>query len=462
MLRSTGSVGPKIGYRCKVPLLSSIIKARHPLLQTVCRRTYAGHRFSLNSPERKEARALKGMPKYKQWALFFGTNEFQRMMTKYYVGMFAVVLVALYFYMRDKYDEEKHLNRIRKKFREDKSSLSEYEFLKLKATSGIKLKPREEKKLQLYLDMRKDLTNKDLLESKVVYNPSIEELEKWFNEKNAKFAKVAGVQEDAPVQKNTLQDMLEKELNKDGYNNQTNPDIQQPVDTTELFDEIAEQYDDLVKWEERGILMGSKRKQLMKRAYGHVLEVACGTGRNIPYFELLGNIDSITYMDSSPKMVESCKKKFRERYPQYKKTAFAVGKAEDLDTLTPYRYDTIVEAFGLCAYEDPVKALKNMTKILKPGGRLVLLEHGRAKYDILNTHLDFRAEKRMKTWGCRWNLNIGELVEDAGLDITYEKRCHFGTTWLLVCKRPEDPLRLEEKPFIKKLLGSKVPTLERK
>lgn len=384
------------------------------------------------------------------------------MMTKYYVGLFAVMLIALYYYMDDKYNEEKHLNYIKKKYRDEKSSLSEYEYLKLKATSGIKLKPREDKKLKLYQDMRKDLTKKGTLQSKVMYDPSVEELEQWFNEKAAKSVKVAGVEENEPKQ-NALQAALANEPDlPENYTNLTNPDIQPAVDTTELFDEIAEQYDDLVKWEERGILMGSKRKKLMKRAEGHVLEVACGTGRNIPYFDPLGRVDSITYMDSSPKMVENCLKKFRERYPQYKKAAFAVGKAEDLDTLTPFQYDTVIEAFGLCAYEDPVKALENMAKCLKPGGRLVLLEHGRAHYDMLNTHLDFRAEKRMKTWGCRWNLDIGELVEDAGLDITYEKRYHFGSTWLLVCKRPEDPLRLEEKPFLKKLFSTSVPTVERK
>ncbi|WPK24547.1 hypothetical protein PUMCH_001825 [Australozyma saopauloensis] len=430
-------------------------------------RTYAD-RFDINKAENLEARRLKSLPKTQQWAQYFQTTEFKKMMTKYYVGMFAVLLIALYYYMNDKYKEEKHLKKIRRKYHEDRSSLSEYEFLKLKLTSGIKLKPREEKKFELYTKMRRELLKNGTLETLELYDPTPEDLEEWYSKQEVKKVVIAGVSEDssdglsgkAAVKTSTIE-MLMEETPEGPLTNLTNPKIQPALDTTDLFDDIAAEYDDSLKWEERGILMGMRRKWLMNKAEGHVLEVACGTGRNIPYFNPLGKIDSITYMDSAPRMVEICQKKFREKYPNYRKAAFAVGKAENMDTLNPHQYDTVIEAFGLCAYEDPVKALRNMTRVLKPGGRLILLEHGRTHYDFLNNHLDFRSEKRMKTWGCRWNLDIGEIVEDAGLDITYEKHAHFGSTWMLICKRPEDPMRLDEKPFLKKLLGSKMNTVDR-
>jgi len=50
-------------------------------------------------------------------------------------------------------------------------------------------------------------------------------------------------------------------------------------------------------------------------------------------------------------------------------------------------------------------------------------------------------------------LDIGELIDEAGLDITIEKRAHLSTTWMLVVKRPEDPINQEEKPFLDKLFG---------
>lgn len=191
----------------------------------------------------------------------------------------------------------------------------------------------------------------------------------------------------------------------------------------------------------------------MSQAKGDVLEVSCGTGRNIPYL-YLQQIKSLTFIDSARNMVEVTKEKFKKAFPEFKKVAFAVGKAEDLSNIAQdVKYDTIVEAFGLCCHEDPVKALQNMAKLLKPGGRIVLLEHGRSNWGFINNHLDFRSEKRMETWKCRWNLDIGELIDEAGLDITKEKRAHFSTTWMVVVKKPEDPINPDEKPFLDKLFG---------
>ncbi|GME79004.1 unnamed protein product [Ambrosiozyma monospora] len=134
-------------------------------------------------------------------------------------------------------------------------------------------------------------------------------------------------------------------------------------------------------------------------------------------------------------------------------TKFVVGKAEDLLDLSKegqMKYDTVIETFGLCSHEDPVKALQNMMKLLKTGGRVVLLEHGRGTYDFINDKLDKRSHTHSEKWGCRWNLDIGELVDQSGLEITEETRYHFGTTWCIVAKRPQDVIEVEELGFFDK------------
>lgn len=463
MLRRSLGLGSKYCHGLSRLLLPKALiepQLYPPSLWVVLRRAYSGRRFKFNAEEQKEARHVESLPKYKQWAHYFGTQKFKKMMTKYYIAAFFVMLVAFYYYMNEKYYEEKHMKCIYSKYAKEPSSLSEYEFLKLKATSGNNLKPGEQKKFLLYQRMRKDAKKQGLIDGKELYDPSPQDLEEWYSKQEAKKIKVA-VPGQEPEKTNLKNAMIEAPAEE--LNNYTNPAIQPAVDTTEIYDLLAEEYDDKVKWEERGILMGRKRRWLMKQAEGNVLEVACGTGRNLPYFDPNDDIKSITFMDSSPKMVEVCQKKFRKKYSKYKRAAFAVGRAEGLDALAhdSIKYDTIIEAFGLCAHEDPIKALQNMEKVLKPGGRIVLLEHGRSYYDFLNTHLDFRSEKRLRKWGCRWNLDIGEIVDDAGLDIVKEERAHFGSTWMLVCKRPEDPLRIEEKPFIKKLLGKEVYQIEK-
>lgn len=415
-------------------------------------RHYAKSPFPINHKETIEKKKLDSLPKWKQWANYFQSNEFKRGMTMYYFGGFAVMLVSFYYYMRDRYYEDKQMDHIRAKYKEDPSSLSEYEYLKLKVLSGDKLKSKEEKKFKIYQMMRKEFRRKHILDKDVMFNPSPQELEEWYSKQARRSVNKAPVLDDKDEDE-------EIELT-----NSSNPHIMKPEDTTNFYEMKAAAYDDEIKWEERGMFMGKRRNWLMKQLKGDVLEVACGTGRNLPYLNV-ENIDSITFLDSSENMVNITQKKFREKYPKFNKAAFVVGKAEDLVKLADnnaVKYDTIVEAFGLCAHEDPVQALKNMSSLLKPGGRMVLLEHGRSTWDFINNHLDFRSEKRMKTWACRWNLDIGELIDDAGLDITYEKRVHLGSTWLLICKRPEDPFDIEEKPFINKLFGTDYKPIKAK
>lgn len=408
-------------------------------------RLYSNSPFPVDYKKIDNEKAKEKMPKIKKWGLYVKTNEFKRSMTKYYVGMFGVTLVAFYYYMRDRYYEDRQMKHIRIKYSQDPASLSEYEYLKFKALSGQALKPREEKKFKLYQMMRKEFRRKNFFEKDLMFEPTPADLDEWFSNQAHKPVKVAVPDEVAVT-------------------NASNPSILPAQDTTQFYNDKASEYDSAIWWEEIRGLIGKRRKWLMTQLEGDVLEVACGTGRNIPYLNL-EQLDSITFLDSSANMVEETQKKFRSKFPGFKKVAFAVGKAEDMVLLASddsVRYDTIVEAFGVCSHEDPVEALKNMAKLLRPGGRIVLLEHGRSTWELMNNHLDFRAEKRAKTWACRWNLDIGELVDDAGLDITYEKRVNMGTTWMLVCKRPEDPLRLEEKPFINKLFGSEVPTIEKR
>lgn len=410
--------------------------------------------FPINHKEAQKEKDIEKLPKWKQWAVYFQSEKFQKSMTAYYICAFGALCVVFYYYMRDRYHEDKQIDYVRAKYAEDPKSLSEYQYLVMKKFSQEQLRPLEEKKFRIYGMMRKEFRRKNLLNTEVMFDPSPEELDEWYSKQPKMGVKKAPVLD---------KDQLEKVEEKPVESLTENLCIMPPEDTTEFYEEKAKDYDSEINWEERGMFMGRRRKWLMNQLKGDVLEVACGTGRNLKYL-YPEKINSITFLDSSKNMVDITQQKFRNMFPSFLKAAFTVGKAEDLVNLAngaSIRYDTIVETFGLCSHEDPVKALKNMKELLKPGGRIVLLEHGRGTWDMVNNHLDFRSERRMKTWACRWNLDIGELVDEAGLDITYEKRVHLGTTWMLVCKRPEDPITLDEKPFLHKLFGITPKKIEK-
>lgn len=209
--------------------------------------------------------------------------------------------------------------------------------------------------------------------------------------------------------------------------------------------------------------LDKRRKQLVQEANGHILEVSCGTGRNIKHFDLRDrgtaivrnrrrkhDIESLTLVDKSRPMLDIARQKFAEEWPDFKRVRFVVADASsltDLPPAPPAGYDTIVQTMGLCSTTDPVALLKCLAACCrKPtsdheGGKILLLEHGRGYYDWLNRYLDESAPHHADRYGCWWNRDLGQILDQSGLEVVNVKRYHLGTTWAIELK----PSRGEEK-----------------
>lgn len=247
-----------------------------------------------------------------------------------------------------------------------------------------------------------------------------------------------------------------------------------PADVSDRYNEIASSYDAEVDMSERLMRMGTKRADLIRLAHGDVLEVSCGTGRNLEFYELgerrtvdergraaLRGCRSLTFVDLSPQMVAVTKQKFEALHPEYRGVAFRAQDAGSVSVELPRGaesksvvgnrisglvsrsyYDTVVQTMGICSMPDPVAALRHLGEITEPSqGRILLLEHGRSHYGWLNRILDNLAPTHADRYGCWWNRDIGAIVRESGLEIVEEKRWHFGTTWRYVLR----PARKEER-----------------
>ncbi|KAL3799422.1 hypothetical protein HJC23_013877 [Cyclotella cryptica] len=206
---------------------------------------------------------------------------------------------------------------------------------------------------------------------------------------------------------------------------------------TATFQKIAYSYDDEIQKDE--LVMGInllRRALLYFHARGDVLEVGAGTGRNIGYYPSRSTISKIVLSDSSDKMLLRAKEKLlrmsdseRERYE------VLVADAAKLKKFPDNSFDTVVDTFGLCSFDDPVAVLKELQRVCKPDGKILLLEHGRSKsYAGLSGYLDKHAERHAKNWGCVWNRDIDDIVRSAGLTIEKADTWHFGTTYYIVSK----------------------------
>lgn len=209
-------------------------------------------------------------------------------------------------------------------------------------------------------------------------------------------------------------------------------------DHSKAFDNLAQEYDGEVNSTEFWSGMKLMRKRLVGHAQGNVLEVAAGTARNIPYYKV-DALKSLTLTDSSAQMLEVAKTKWEDRVksePGLRRTLPAYFHAVDAHKLPAPdgTFDTVVSTFGVCSCSDPVKELKELARVCKPDGQILLLEHGRATWDTINELLDKRASRHAERWGCWWNRDVLKVVNDAGLEVEYAKRWHFGTTYYLICR----------------------------
>lgn len=206
----------------------------------------------------------------------------------------------------------------------------------------------------------------------------------------------------------------------------------------ETFDELAKKWDVLVRSDEFMAGIGRHRRKLIQRAQGEVLEVAVGSGRNFSYYNG-GKVTGITAVDFSRAMLEVAdgKRKEIEHIPLRLKLA-STHKLDFEDN----SFDTVVDTFGICSFEQPVQALQEMRRVLKEDGQMLLLEHGASKWEFVQSMLNRGIHRHVEKYGCYANRDISKLVREAGLHIALEQRSHFGTTYSLVCTKT--PLVQEE------------------
>jgi methyltransferase OMS1 len=147
---------------------------------------------------------------------------------------------------------------------------------------------------------------------------------------------------------------------------------------TLTFQKIAPSYDDQIDKDE--IVMGIKllrRSLLYFHAKGTVLEIGAGTGRNLPYYP--SQVNKVVLTDTSDQMLlrawnklQASSDSFRDRFKIFVADASRLPYSND-------SFDTVVSTFGLCSFNDPVAVLREMQRMCKPGGKILLLEHGRSK-----------------------------------------------------------------------------------
>ena len=189
--------------------------------------------------------------------------------------------------------------------------------------------------------------------------------------------------------------------------------------------EISQKYDRFAQWYDlfEGVpdLFGIKtlRQRLLGQASGKVLEVAVGTGKNLPYYPHECRIIAV---DLSREMLNIARKRAAKLSMN---VSFLLADAEALP-FSDETFDTVVSSLSTCTFPDPVAALKEMARVCRSDGKILLLEHGRSNREWLGRWQDRHADQFAKPLGCHWNREPLELVRHTGLKVNKSQRVFFG------------------------------------
>ncbi len=158
-----------------------------------------------------------------------------------------------------------------------------------------------------------------------------------------------------------------------------------------------------------------QRRRIVPLARGRVLEIGMGSGLNLPFYNP-DRIEFVWGLDPSEGLMKMAEQKATHLPFQVRLTAIS-GEAIPLENKS---VDTVVVTYTLCSIPDVSKALQEMHRVLKPGGRLLFCEHGRSPDPAVIRWQDSLNPLWMKvSGGCHLNRPISGLIQNSGFHINH-------------------------------------------
>jgi len=165
------------------------------------------------------------------------------------------------------------------------------------------------------------------------------------------------------------------------------------------------------------------RRRVCERLSGHVLEIGFGSGLNVPFYP-----SAVTGVVA----VEPSDVAWRLAADRVAASGVPVQReGRDAQTLTfsDRSFDSVLSTWTLCTVPDAVRALREVRRVLRPGGALHLVEHGRAPDVAVRRWQDrVNGVNRLVQGGCNLNRPIDDILDEAGFDTTPLERSYLPKT----------------------------------
>ena len=173
---------------------------------------------------------------------------------------------------------------------------------------------------------------------------------------------------------------------------------------------LAPLYDMAMKKTEAACL-SAWRATLLGRAKGRVLEIGGGTGVNLQYYP--DGLERVVIAEPDPGMKKQLDQRFVELGKSEFETVDAVAETLPFEEAS---FDTVVSTLVFCTVDDPVQSLKEVHRILRPGGALIFIEHVHAHDNPGRARWQRRLEPIWKTFagGCHLTRDTLAMIEATG------------------------------------------------
>ena len=177
-------------------------------------------------------------------------------------------------------------------------------------------------------------------------------------------------------------------------------------------------YDDRVLPHIINLVMNNKQTRLIRTRVcgdlkGEVLEIGFGTGHNLPFIS--GDVTRLLAVEPSGRSVELA----RARIAAAPFAVEVVGLDGQRLPVDDDSVDAVLCTWSLCTIPDPVAAVTEARRVLRPGGRFHFVEHGLAPDDKIRRWQDrWNPMQQRIAGGCNVNRDIRSIVEAGGLTVT--------------------------------------------
>lgn len=202
-----------------------------------------------------------------------------------------------------------------------------------------------------------------------------------------------------------------------------------------IYDARAAHWDEREARAENRVVGDAYRDRVAAELEGDVLEIGTGTGETLRRLRKIGSgrVTSFTGVDISTAMLaQASRYKGAMAFP----VALHQANAESLAMFGDATFDTVTCSLVLCTVPDQEAALREMARVVKPDGKIVLLEHVLSPNPLLKPLMKAVAPLQVRAMGCHIDRNTHRIVRNLGFRVEQDQSRVLGIFHLIVARPP--------------------------